>query len=272
MEPVAISTMVLWKTAPLPDSNNGILTFRLDNPAMRTDIWSELIAEPYRLFRARRYQQFRELIHTLTHYQPNENHPNWISQLQKTLDQLQIAVKSVPRQDNTVRRALLTIHHLECEQMSPELLNKLDELYHFGEENSSVDLHSSFHIAADRIVKKLSNPDTAQRQKDTEALMSIVRMIYNECNYQKLCCQVEDIHQIIAEKTQYRWRLDGFKRVWHNFIRPNISAFLATILISVIVFIGKDFDMKNFLPNAIICIIPSLLSIAFNCKRCESDE
>lgn len=77
MEPVAISTMVLWKTAPLADNSDGALTFRLDNPAMRTDIWAELIAEPYRFFRPQHYQQFRELIHTLTCYHPAENHPNW---------------------------------------------------------------------------------------------------------------------------------------------------------------------------------------------------
>ena len=55
MEPVAISTMVLWKTAPLADNSDGALTFRLDNPAMRTDIWAELIAEPYRFFRPQHY-------------------------------------------------------------------------------------------------------------------------------------------------------------------------------------------------------------------------
>lgn len=267
MESAAISTMILWKTAPLDDNSSGALTFRLDNPAMRTDIWSELIAEPYRFFRPRHYQQFRELIHTLTCYQPTNNHPNWIIQMQDALDQLQIAVESVPRKDNTIRETLLMIHHLECEQMSPELSKKLGDLYRFGAKNPSIDLHNSFHVAAEKIIEKLSNSDTAQRKKDTESLMDIIRMIYNECNYQKLCCQVEDIHRIIAEKTQYRWRLDGFKRVWHRFIRPNISAFLATILIAVMVFLGKDFNMKNFLPNVIICIIPSLLSIAFNCRK-----
>ena len=98
-------------------------------------------------------------------------------------------------------------------------------------------------------------------------LMIIIEMIYKECNYQKLCFQVADIHRIIAEKTQYRWRLDGFKRVWHRFICPNVSAFLATFLIAIMVFIGKDFNMKSFLPNVIICIIPSLLSIVSNCKK-----
>lgn len=133
MDPVAISTMVLWKTAPLTDSKNEVLTFRLDNPAMRTDIWSELIAEPCRSFWPQRYRQFQSLIHTLSNYQPDENNPDWLIQMQYALDQLQIAVESVPRQFNTVREILLRINHLECEQMSPELLNKLRELYHFGE-------------------------------------------------------------------------------------------------------------------------------------------
>ena len=60
--------------------------------------------------------------------------------------QLQIAVESVPRQFNTVREILLRINHLECEQMSPELLNKLRELYHFGEKGPSTDLRRDFHI------------------------------------------------------------------------------------------------------------------------------
>lgn len=151
--------------------------------------------------------------------------------------------------------------------MSPELSKKLEELYHFGAENSSIDLHSSLHLATDKIIEKLSDPDASQLKKNTERLMIIIEMIYKECNYQKLCFQVADIHRIIAEKTQYRWRLDGFKRVWHRFICPNVSAFLATFLIAIMVFIGKDFNMKSFLPNVIICIIPSLLSIVFNCKK-----
>lgn len=143
--------------------------------------------------------------------------------MQRALDQLQIAIKSVPRQDNTIRETLLAIHRLECEQMSPELSKKLEELYHFGAENSSIDLHSSLHLATDKIIEKLSDPDASQLKKNTERLMIIIEMIYKECNYQKLCFQVADIHRIIAEKTQYRWRLDGFKRVWHRFICPNVN-------------------------------------------------
>lgn len=267
MEPVAISTMLLWKTAPLTDSDDGVLTFHLDNPAMRTDIWSELIAEPYRLFRARQYQQFQELIYALNRYQPAENHPAWVIQLQNALDQLQIAVQSKPRQYNKIRETLLAIHHLECEQMAPELINKLRRLYDFGVGDSPIDLSSDFYSIIEIIVERLSNPDAEQRQKDTEALIRTIHLLYKECNYQKLCCQVADIHQIITEKTQYRWRQDGFKRVWNRVIRPNISAFLATIFIAIIVFFIKDFDMKYFFPNVMICIIPSILSIAFNFKK-----
>lgn len=272
MDPVAISTMVLWKTAPPKDSKNEVLTFRLDNPAMRTDIWSELIAEPYRSLRPQRYRQFQRLIRTLTNYQPDENNPDWLIQMQHALDQLQIAVESAPRQFNTVREILLRINHLECEQMSPALLNKLRELYHFGEKGPATDLRRDFHIATNKIIEKLSNPDSEQRRKDTEAFIGIIQMIYNECDYQKLCFQVEGIHQIIAEKTQYHWHFGGIKRIWHTFVRPNISAFIASIVIAGIFFLWKDADMKAFLPNAIICIIPSILSIVFNCKKHDSNE
>ena len=81
---------------------------------MRTDIWSELIAEPCRSFWPQRYRQFQSLIHTLSNYQPDENNPDWLIQMQYALDQLQIAVESVPRQFNTVREILLRINHLEA--------------------------------------------------------------------------------------------------------------------------------------------------------------
>lgn len=272
MDPVAISTMLLWKTTPLTDSDDGVLTFRLDNPAMRTDIWSELIDEPYRVFRARHYHQFQELIHALVCYQPAQNHPAWITQLQNALDRLQIAVQSEPRQYNIIRETLLAIHHSECEQMAPELINKLHELYNFGVEDSSIDWDSDFYFIIEKIVERLSTSDAEQGQKDAEALIRAIYLLYKECDYQKLCCQVADIHQIITEKTQYRWRLDGFKRVWNRVIRPNISALLATIFIAIIVFWGKDFDMKDFFPNVMICIIPSILSIVFNCKKSRNHE
>lgn len=272
MKPVAISTMLLWKTLSLTDSDEGVLTFRLDNPAMRADIWSELIAEPYRLFRTRSYQQFQELIHSLICYQPDEDCPVWVIQLQKELDRLQIAVQSEPRGNNTIRETMLAIHHLECERMPPELISKLHKLYLFGVDGRSIDPSSDFYIVIEGTVKRLSDPNAEKCKKDTEEFLKIIHLLYKECNYQKLCCQVDAIHQIITEKTQYHWRLDGFKRAYNTVILPNISAFLATIFIAIIVFLGKDFDMENLFSNFIICIIPSVLSIAFNYKKHKNHE
>jgi hypothetical protein len=105
--PNPIVTMQLWKISPSKGKQDSNLTFHLDNPAMRTDIWTELSAEPYRLFQGRHYQQFRELIQALLAYQPKDNYPPQIVQLQTQLDRLLIAVRAKTRDVTAIEESLL---------------------------------------------------------------------------------------------------------------------------------------------------------------------
>jgi len=238
--PVAITTMLLWQIAPSADGSDGTLTFHLDNPAMRTDIWSDLVSQPYRLFCGKHYRHFQELIHALTYYQPTVNHPEWIAQLQAKLDRLQNAVQAEPRQYNIIRETLLDIYHQEREPMAPELIKKLNNLYSFGQLQDtsssvfSVDSLNGFKTAVEKILAHLSAQDAKENQQNTDEFIKLIYLLYQECNYQKLCEQVDEIHQIIREKTQYRWRMDGIKRFWYRVIRPHLSALLATVLLAFI--------------------------------------
>ena len=196
--PVGLTTMLLWQIPQIEEGKNGALTFRLDNPAMRTDIWTELTAEPYRLIGNKKYQHFQKVIERLSTYTPTIEEPAWILQLQKYLDRLECSIRANPWQKDTIREILLGIYHLECDQMPHELLNKLHKLY---------DTHGrqlgSFELFQEGMEKTL---DKLERENCIEAYSRNIYLAYQECNYQRLCFQVEEIHKIIRNESDYVWR------------------------------------------------------------------
>lgn len=268
--PTAVITMLLWKIAYPKDEGEGILTFRLDNPAMRTDIWAELIAEPYRFFRGRHYRHFRDLIQALINYQPSADQQPWIAELQDKLEQLENAVRAVPRQFNQIRALLLRIHHLECESMPAEVINKLHALYSMGDTHASqwpADSFEGFQSAVERILASLSQEDEQKNQEATERFVRCIYQLYQECNYQRLCGQVSEIHSIIRKHVQYRWKLDGWKRFWFHILRPHLSALVATILLVIILAVGQLGGGSAFYTGVAISVVPILVSFFLDHKR-----
>lgn len=267
--PNPIVTMLLWKIEPARDKRDGKLTFHLDNPAMRTDIWAELSAEPYRLFHGRHYKRFQELIQALTTYQPTDNHPAQIVQLQTQLQRLLIAVRTQPRNVTAIQESLLNIYLIRNETMPAELVNKLNDLFLCGE-NQATDPFEDYNATMDRVIGKLSDIDLNQAQEYTDKFLNCIYMLFRECNYQKLCNQVTEIHNIIKNKTQYRWRLDGFKYCWYNIIRPHFSGILASGILAVILLWGKQFGSSEFFSSVIISILPTILSLLLDQKHHQS--
>ena len=257
--PVGLTTMVIWRLPQTKEKGTGALTFRLDNPAMRTDIWSELTAKS---LGSKKYQHFKKMIERLSNYTPTNEEPAWISQLQKQLDCLECAIRASQWRSDAVREILLCIYHLEFDQMPQELLNKLYKLYDVDGRplNSFAQFQQGMEETLDRL----------ERQNCIEQYSKNIYLAYQECNYQRLCFQVEEIHKIIKEESDYVWRWDSFKRFWYRFLRPHFSSILASIALIFLLFLGGFVDKGNYIASTVgvaVGLAPTLLSFLLNKKR-----
>lgn len=269
LTPSAVITMMLWKIAPRENEKQGSFTFRLDNPAMRTDIWTELIDEPRCIFHRNQYKRFKDLIYSLINYHPSENFRPWILELQKELDNLEKAIYADPLDPNRIQELLLNIHHLESETMPEEVFQKLYNLYgvnpcHIDSLSYSSDAVRESVIAIKKSLSEDSHKKTIK--KTIKDLSKHIDLLYRECDYQKLCDQVSDIHQIIQKNTEYRRKGDFWKRIWFNLILPNLGAGIATIFLFFILFAGQTNIPSNMqkIINAIACLVPTLFSFILN--------
>ncbi len=258
--PVALTTMLIWYIPQIENDENGVLTFHLDNPAMRTDIWTELTAEPYRLLGSKEYQHFQKVIERLSTYTPSTEEPEWITLLQKQLDRLYCAICVTRWEGDAVREILLCIYHLECDQMPQELLNKLHRLY-------TVDGRplSSFDMFQESMKETL---DRLERQ-DNEQYLEEIYLAYQECNYQRLCFQVKEIHDIIKNESNYIWRWDTVKRIFHCLIRPHIGAIVASLALALLLLLplGGTTETRDYITRIVISAVPVLLSFVLNWRK-----
>lgn len=258
--PVALTTMLIWYIPQMGDDESGVLTFHLDNPAMRTDIWTELTAEPYKLLGNKEYQHFQRVIERLSTYTPSAEEPEWIMLLQKQLDRLYCAIHASPWKGDTVREILLCIYHLECDQMPQELLSKLHKLYTTdGRPLSSFDF---FENSMEETLDKLERQNNEQYLED-------IYLAYQECNYQRLCFQVKEIHDIIKNECKYIWRWDTVKRIFHCFVCPHIGAIFASLALAFLLLlpIGDPTETSDYITRIVISIVPVLLSFVLNWKK-----
>lgn len=259
MVPVGLTTMLLWRLPQTEEDENGVLTFRLDNPAMRTDIWAELTAEPYRILGNRKYQHFQKVIKRLSTYTPSSEEPAWISQLQKQLERLECAIRTNRRSSDIIREVLLCIYHLECDQMPQELLNKLYRLYNV--DNRPLNSFTQLQQGIAKMLDQLDNEDYLERYSQD------IYLAYQECNYQRLCFHVEGIHKIIRDESDYSWRKGGFKRLWYCTLRPHLSGILASAALVLFLFLGGQADESDNIARIAISAIPVLLSFLLDGKR-----
>lgn len=255
--PVGLTTMLIWRLPQIEWEENGELTFRVDNPAMRTDIWSELAAEPYRLFGNKKYQHFQHVIERLSNYTPSNEEPIWILKIQEQLDRLECAIRANPWRRDTIREILLRIHHLECDQMPKELVDKIHHLFDVCRQQQTDPLMCFQHVIENTL-------NRLEREDDINEYSQNIYLAYQECSYQRLCFQVEEIHKIIREESSYVWQRDGFKRFYYRIILPNLGGIVASIVLGLFLFIGKQ--SQSYTINVIISMIPVLLSFILNQK------
>lgn len=146
--------------------------------------------------------------------------------------------------------------------MPQELLNKLYKLYNI--DGRPLNSFTQFQQGMEETL------DMLERQSCIEKYSQNIYLAYQECNYQRLCFQVEEIHKIIKEESDYVWRWDILKRFWHRFLRPNLSAILASIALISLLLVGGFIDNENYIASTVSVaagLAPTLLSFLLNKKR-----
>jgi deoxycytidine triphosphate deaminase len=234
-------TMVVFKNYSVNKEENEV-SFHLDNPPMRADIWSELIAKPHRLFHEKSYKRFRHFIQELIDFTPKETEK--IKKCKKILEMIvEIEISLFSKKSfELLQESLIRLEHELCDD--GQLIVKYETLK---------------NIIND---KKTDIFD----QKEEMNLKKQIKLFKEECKYLMLCEEVTQIHKYISGNIEYWWTKSLFYKIFYNYILPNIPAILASILLIWILFFGLtyDFGKDSNVIKIIIAALPSILSFLLN--------
>lgn len=241
VEMQSVLTLVAWK-APIKESDNKAgegdgFTLRLDNPPMRIDIWSELAAKPLRLFRNRGYQRFCRLVESLSPFNSAPSQAvDWALSLKELLTELRIAI-DVNESESDIRSALIRINSFMY--IPTDVRNRLTTLTKV--------LDSDIILCVCKANEYTEAIDLADR----------------EIEYQLLCDQIAQIHELITKHVPTSWHKNILANVWQQF-KKNIGVFLATIVSVILVIYGHHTTDTSYWTEILVALVPLIVSIVFN--------
>lgn len=237
----AVNTLIVWRTNEKESekSSNQDMTLHLDNPPMRIDIWSELTTKPIRLIGNRKYQEFCKLVKELSpvDLKPSEK-VGWASQIMNLLDELLLAIKSKESDESTIKIRGALIRLKRFKEIPTELKNCLDML--------------TVKIETDNLWKECN---------ETE-YMNLIQRTDREIEYQLLCDQVEQIHEIVSKRVPVSWHKNFFAYLCH-WITQNIAIICATVVAILLVVYGQSKGNAEFWGKIIIAMLPMSGSILY---------
>ena len=235
----AVLTLVAWRTQLREKEVNaeGSFTLHLDNPPMRIDIWSELATKPLRLFRNRDYQRFSNLIDSLSPFE-SKSSPSvfWANDFINMLTTLRIAIEA-KKSESEIRSALIQIE-------------------------ATKELPLSVKKRLDILTKVLHEKNIMKATSEIQYLESI-NLADREIQYQLLCDQINQIHELINEKVPTFWRKSLLANLW-NALTKNIGILISTLVATVVIIYGKYTGEPNYWTQVLIATIPLAVSILYH--------
>lgn len=216
--------------------DNKEMSFHLDNPPMRADIWNELIAKPHRFFNNKKYHKFQMLIEKMVGFEPVKN--DRMRYFQELLD---VVLKiEIEAEVNKCFKALKSLM-IELKQKTSDdyiyLKDKILSLCEYIEMRNEIDL-VSLEVLYELKVK--------------------VENIRRECKYLMLCEEVDQIHKFIHDNIDKWWESGGLLRIKNDYlIHIIISVFSSAILLMLFLFLPSLGD-NNIYYKIIISMIPAV--------------
>lgn len=216
---------------------SDLLTFHLDNPPMRADIWDELIDPPHRIRKNKEYQRFKAIIRRVIEFQPVES--DTIRRIDKLIDLL-MDLKCAFGVDNRLNEAKKILIHIQ------RMVSEEDG----------------------RLKEKINQVETAIKdEQDQEAVIELIDSVYRECQYIRMCDEVDQMHKFIHENIEAVWKKGWFSRVFFRWVYPNLGAILSSLILLFILLVFyfiPEINLVEIVSGIAISTIPTILSIIFN--------
>lgn len=215
-----------------------LLTFHLDNPPMRADIWDELIEPPHRFCKNREYQKFKGIIRKVIEFKPVEN--DTVKRINTLLDLL-IDLKCTIVVDENFNESKKTLIHIQ--RMITEENKTLKE-------------------KIERLEKEVT-----KKRSERGIIIELIDSVIRECQYIRMCDEVNQLHKFIHENVESVWKRRRISQIFFQFIYPNLGAILSSFILLIILF-GfywiPGIEFLNSLSRVAISIIPTIVSIIFS--------
>lgn len=226
-------TMVLWYTPETGCAES--LTFHLDNPPMRADVWNELIEPPHRIWKNNSYHRFQQLVHEITNFKAKASPQSSLAEkVRKGLLDLEIAAEGAfPH--NRIMTAILKLRDIIPDDGYDELREKFTEL--------------------DMIATKDFNKEKLKNQID---------LMRKECHYIALCDEVEQIHEYIHDSIEKWWDNNKLAQVASQWFFPYLPGIIASFILFVLLKTMFSAMELNESLLGISAVIPLLVSIINN--------
>lgn len=242
-------TMVVFQNYSMINENENV-SFHVDNPPMRADIWSELTSKPHNLFHEKNYKKFQSFIQKLINFKYDEND---ITLKYKVILEYILEIEIALCANKSVKSAKIPL--IKLSQCIPEDDKELKNKY----------------LALNEHIKKTKNLFTTKNESKTKQLIELFR---NECKYLMLCEEVKQIHRFINQNITKWWKHGKIYSLIYKYLLPNLIAIIATIFLLLILFFGLtfNFDDNSSLLKIIIAFIPVLASFCINAIKEKCDK
>lgn len=246
IKPNPIITLIAWKTSDKESSKDSLL-LRLDNPPMRSDIWSELTTKSVKFFRNRQYKQFCRLVESLSSFEfvPSSN-IKWVNILSDLIIQLKIAIDAT-NSETDARAVLVRIKSFNNDT--------LPNIY-----NANV-LPKVLSEDLEQLTCVLDDKDGIMAELQSDSYKNIINLTEREIQYQLLCDQVYQIHNEIKKQVPNSWRRSKMAHI-RKIITDNMVLILSTILSVILVIVFWYYDLDSLI-NIISAIVPFILSVVY---------
>lgn len=247
-KPRPIITLVAWKVSEVGGKNDALL-LRLDNPPMRSDIWSEFTSKSVKLFHNRQHIQFCNLVETLNAFRftPSER-IQCTNQLSQLLVELRVAIE-VNKSEKDARAVLIRIRSFSKET--------LPIIY-----NSSI-VPKVLQVDLEKLSKRLNIRDSESFMSEVcnKKYIEIIELTEREIQYQLLCDQVHQIHKEIQKQVPEAWHKSKFAHI-RKILYDNVVLFIATFISVIFLIISWQFESSLYV-SIVTAILPFILSVLY---------
>lgn len=243
VERCSLITLVVFQN-DFSKKENHRISFHLDNPPMRADIWSELTAMPRKLLHNDKYQKFQRFINQLISFKPSDSSEMCkYKTILELILKLEIALYS-EKSEILFRTCMLELNQRismddeELREKYTSLQKLIDDCYN---------RYNSFNqiISVQRIKEKID-------------------LIRDECKYLILCNEVEQIHEFITKNIEVWWEHATLSQFFDRYILPNLSAIIISVALCIMLLFGVNIEQNGFLAKLIVSLSPILLSVLIN--------